>query len=118
MATTLLLKGHSAIQTEKKRIYEINPIMADFANTLVVAIVATILSVLAFLALILVLALYWTNIVRRIFPNRFNKEPDCEKAWPSSSSESGSEVVSPSSSPRSSVIPAAAPPIPKAVLKG
>ncbi|KAI1819847.1 hypothetical protein F4861DRAFT_525380 [Xylaria intraflava] len=94
----------------------------DFAHTLIVAIVASILSVLGFLGLILVIALYWTNIARRIAPNRF-VEPPSEKAWPSSSesSDAKSNMSSPSGpspvpSARSSILANTQAP-PKAVLK-
>ncbi|KAI1126087.1 hypothetical protein F5Y10DRAFT_267428 [Nemania abortiva] len=36
--------------------------MASFESTLITAIVASIVSVLAFLALTLVIALYWTSV--------------------------------------------------------
>ncbi|KAI0543065.1 hypothetical protein GGR58DRAFT_7636 [Xylaria digitata] len=98
--------------------------MADgFASTLITAIVASVVSVLAFLGIILVLALYWSSIVRRIAPNRF-AEPMSEKAWPSprgsdtdSAVLSGSSTIpSPRSSPRTSTI-SNGPVLPKAVLK-
>ncbi|KAI1432599.1 hypothetical protein GGR50DRAFT_696870 [Xylaria sp. CBS 124048] len=102
--------------------------MADITQTLVVAIVASILSVLGFLGLILVIALYWTNIARRIAPNRFI-EPESEKSWPSStgSSNTNSVLSSPSPAPATGASPATsarssmlanpqAPP--KAVVKG
>ncbi|KAI8629430.1 hypothetical protein F5Y19DRAFT_475416 [Xylariaceae sp. FL1651] len=47
--------------------------MSDFAGSLITAIVASVVSVVAFLVLILVLALYWSNIVRRLAPNRFEQ---------------------------------------------
>ncbi|GAW12218.1 hypothetical protein EKO27_g503 [Xylaria grammica] len=100
--------------------------MAGFANTLITAIVASIIAVLGFLGIILVLALYWSNIVRRIAPNRF-PEPMSEKSWPSSrgsdvdssvlsASHGSSPIPSPRSSPRSSTI-SNDPVLPKAVLK-
>ncbi|TGJ83680.1 hypothetical protein E0Z10_g5055 [Xylaria hypoxylon] len=100
--------------------------MADFTSTLTTAIVASIVSVLAFLGIVLVLALYWSRIVRRIAPNRF-AEPMSEKSWPSSrgsdtnsampaASARSSPIPSPTSSPRSSTI-TNDPMLPKAVLK-
>ncbi|KAI1202347.1 hypothetical protein F5X97DRAFT_319502 [Nemania serpens] len=78
--------------------------MATFESTLITAIVASLVSVLAFLALTLVIALYWTSIARRIAPNRF-AEPLSEKAWPSlrNSTEVESAAML-SNSPRSSPI--------------
>ncbi|KAI0117726.1 hypothetical protein GGR51DRAFT_499908 [Nemania sp. FL0031] len=99
--------------------------MAGFESTLITAIVASIVSVLAFLALTLVIALYWTSIARRIAPNRF-VEPMSEKAWPGSrySAETDSAMLSsspgyspaPTPSPRSSRI-GTGPVLPKVVLK-
>ncbi|KAI1294516.1 hypothetical protein F5Y03DRAFT_399448 [Xylaria venustula] len=88
----------------------------SFESTLITAIVASIVAVLAVLGLILVLALYWTNIARRVAPNRF-AEPMSEKSWPSSSrsSQADSSILtasppsSPSNSPRSSRIANAEP---------
>ncbi|KAI2623646.1 hypothetical protein GGS21DRAFT_533561 [Xylaria nigripes] len=97
--------------------------MADFAHTLIVAIVASILSVLGFLAITLGLALYWSSIARRIAPNRF-EEPPSEKSWPSSSESTQANLVmtrgpSPtnSTSSKSSVLPNNPQEPPKAVLK-
>ncbi|KAI3337800.1 hypothetical protein F4824DRAFT_500051 [Ustulina deusta] len=96
--------------------------MAGFETTLITAIVVSIVAVLAFLGLVLVLALYWTNIARRIAPNRF-VEPMSEKSWPSSRSFdadsamlSSSPQSSPSPSPRSSRIAGVDPVLPKAVI--
>jgi predicted lipid-binding transport protein (Tim44 family) len=100
--------------------------MADFTSTLITGIVASIVSVLAFLALTIVLALYWSSIARRLAPNRF-KEPVSEKQqWPASresiETTLSSRTPSSKSSPRSSGIPlsrgsAAAPVFPKPILK-
>ncbi|KAI0871251.1 hypothetical protein GGS24DRAFT_471966 [Hypoxylon argillaceum] len=96
--------------------------MASFESTLITAIVAAIVSVLAFLALTIVVALYWTSIARRIAPNRF-AEPMSEKAWPSSRDSDHSAMLSSSpmsslaSSPRSSRA-VNAPGLPNAVLRG
>ncbi|KAI0445987.1 hypothetical protein F4803DRAFT_506251 [Xylaria telfairii] len=97
--------------------------MAGFESTLVTAIVAGIVSVLGFLGITIVLALYWSSIARRIAPNRF-AEPMSEKSWPSSRSSdensamlSGSPGSSLPPSPRSSKI-VNDPVLPKAVLRG
>ncbi|KAI0408936.1 hypothetical protein F4802DRAFT_593792 [Xylaria palmicola] len=92
--------------------------MADFQGDLVTVIVATVISILVFFALVLVLALYWTSIARRIAPNRF-AEPVSEKAWPSSRESSllsASPDPSLPPSPRASQVPNP-PALPKAVLK-
>ncbi|KAI1369560.1 hypothetical protein F5Y08DRAFT_97167 [Xylaria arbuscula] len=100
--------------------------MGGFETTLITAIVASVVSVLAFLGLTLVVALYWSSIARRVAPNRF-REPESEKAWPSStkSFDAGSSVISgsprsspsPPSSPRSSRMANADPVMPKAILR-
>lgn len=99
--------------------------MGGFETTLITAIVASVVSVLAFLGLTLVVALYWSSIARKIAPNRF-AEPESEKAWPSSKSfETGSSVISgsprsspsPPSSPRSSRTANADPVMLRAILK-
>ncbi|KAI1755142.1 hypothetical protein F4782DRAFT_527867 [Xylaria castorea] len=84
--------------------------MSSFESTLVTAIVAAIVSVLGFLGITIVIALYWSSIARRIAPNRF-AEPVSEKSWPSSRSsiEAHSAMMSspgssPAPSPRSSRI--------------
>ncbi|KAH8167134.1 hypothetical protein CIB48_g1114 [Xylaria polymorpha] len=98
--------------------------MAGFESTLITAIVAGIVSVLGFLGITIVLALYWSSIARRIAPNRF-AEPMSEKSsWPSSRGSdensamlSGSPGSSLAPSPRSSKI-VNDPVLPKAVLRG
>lgn len=90
--------------------------MATFESTLITAIVATIVSVLAFLALTLAIALYWTSIARRIAPNKF-AEPMSEKAWPSSRSSSEVESAAMLSNSPASSSPGASQILPKAVLK-
>ncbi|KAK7935726.1 hypothetical protein PG985_001221 [Apiospora marii] len=81
-------------------------------NDLITTIVVTVVLVLVFGSLIFITAMYWTQILRRIAPNRFS-EPMSEKKnqqWPqgpnshkgSADSHLISPVSSPGQSPRSS----------------
>ncbi|KAI1259791.1 hypothetical protein F5Y18DRAFT_287190 [Xylariaceae sp. FL1019] len=90
-----------------------------FSKDLIIGIVATVVSVILFFGLILVLALWWQSIARRVMPNRF-AEPPSEKAWPQSRYSTDTNLTmmsSPNASPRSSAALGSSPSIQKAVLK-
>ncbi|KAI2607078.1 uncharacterized protein GGS25DRAFT_317699 [Hypoxylon fragiforme] len=77
--------------------------MADFSKTLIVAIVASIVAVIAAFGLIYYLALNWTKLLRRGKPDPWDK--DAEKSWPKPRKSGEANVSfssSPASSPRSS----------------
>ncbi|KAI0141842.1 hypothetical protein GGR57DRAFT_508916 [Xylariaceae sp. FL1272] len=82
------------------------------SKSLIVGIVATVVSVILFFGLILVLALWWQQIARRIAPNRF-AEPPSEKAWPQSRPSTDTNLTmmtsSPNSSPRNSAMSSSPP---------
>ncbi|KAI1102351.1 hypothetical protein F4804DRAFT_334360 [Jackrogersella minutella] len=73
-----------------------------FAKTLVIAIVVTVVSVLAFFAIIYYIALNWSKIIRRATPDRWASPPSEKTVWPQQRTSGESYFSSPIPSPRSS----------------